>query len=176
MAEEIRLNNIGKPRIGLLPLMLEMYRKYAPVIQEKQKPFIQGVAERLRKFSDVSIAPVCTTRRETEYGLRKLEIEGIDLIVVIFISYATSISALGPLLNMKLPVLLFSTAPKSSMAEGMTMEDIMLNHGVHGYMDLANVLKRNMRRFQFVCGRMDDRTALAEIEACLLYTSDAADE
>ncbi|MGQ9616619.1 MAG: L-arabinose isomerase family protein [Spirochaetota bacterium] len=165
MAAHMKLNDIGKPRTGLLPLMLEMYRKYAPDLQQKQESFIYGVRDRLGSFSDVYVAPVCTTRRETEDALRKLESDGIDMVVVIFISYATSISALGPLLNTNLPVLLYSTVPKSSMAEGMTMEDIMLNHGVHGYMDLANVLRRNMRRFQFVCGRMDDRGALDEIEA-----------
>lgn len=164
MEEQGMLNDPGKPRIGLLPLMLEMYRVYAPDILRKQKPFIEGIADKLRGFSEVFVAPVCSTKRQTEDGVKKLESEGIDLLVVIFIAYATSISTLNPLLHTPVPLLLYSTSPKSSMAEGMTMEDIMLNHGVHGYMDLANVLRRCKRQFQFVSGRMDDEGALGEIE------------
>lgn len=149
MEEQGMLNDPGKPRIGLLPLMLEMYRVYAPDILRKQKPFIDGIADKLRGFSEVFVAPVCSTKRQTEDGVKKLESDGIDLLVVIFIAYATSISTLNPLLHTPVPLLLYSTSPKSSMAEGMTMEDILLNHGVHGYMDLANVLRRCKRQFQF---------------------------
>ena len=49
------------------------------------------------------------------------------------------------------------------MGEGMKSIDITFNHGVHGYMDLANVLKRNSRPYSFVSGTVDDRAAHEEI-------------
>jgi L-arabinose isomerase len=159
------MNEAGKPKLGLLPLMLEMYREYSPDMMRRQEPFLEAVEQRLGAFSDVVRAPVCANRTEVQAGIRKLESQEPDLLVVVFISYAASIAALKPLLGTGLPLLLFSTSPKSSMAEGMTMDDIMLNHGVHGYMDLANVLRRNGRDFQFVAGRMDDENAYAEIES-----------
>ncbi len=158
------MNDLDKPKIGLLPLMLEMYRKYAPEILQHQKSFIDTIVEGLKKFSEVSVLPVCSTKREVSGGVKTLENGDIDLLVVVFIAYATSISALNPLLKTHIPLLLFSTTPKSSMAEGMTMQDIMLNHGVHGYMDLANVLKRNKRQFFFVSGKKDDEGSFKEIE------------
>jgi L-arabinose isomerase len=159
------MNDAGKPKIGLLPLILEMYRQFTPDMMKRQEPFLGTICDSLVPFSEVVRAPVCATRNEVQAGVRKLESEDVDLLVIVFIAYATSISALGPLLDTHLPLLLFSTTPKSSMAEGMTMDDIMLNHGVHGYMDLANVLRRNGRVFQFVAGQKDATDAYGEIES-----------
>jgi len=158
------MNDAGKPKVGLLPLMLEMYRQYSPDMMKRQEPFLDSIAQKLGAFADVVRAPVCATRAEVTGGIRKLESQDADMLVIVFIAYATSISALKPLLDSALPLLLFSTTPKSSMAEGMTMDDIMLNHGVHGYMDLANVLRRNGRSFQFVSGRRDDAHAYRKVE------------
>jgi L-arabinose isomerase len=158
----------GMPKIGLLPLMLELYRQYSPEMIEHQRPFIDRIAGKMSEFSTVATAPVSVNRTEVGSSIRKLESEGVELLVVLFIAYATSISALQPLLRTDLPLLLFSTTPKSSMAEGMSMDDIMLNHGVHGYMDLANVLRRNGRSFQFLAGRFDDERAYAKIRGWAL--------
>ena len=158
------MNDPVKPKIGLLPLMLELYKESYPALAKKQQPFIEHIRDNLRNFSDVVVAPVCTKRDEVRSSIIEFEGKDIDGIVILFIAYATSISALNPLLETQLPLLLFSTAPKSSMAQGMSSEDITLNHGVHGYMDLANVLKRSGRRYRFVSGTKDDEKALQEIE------------
>ena len=158
------MNDPGKPKVGLLPLMLEMYKTFLPEMQKKQRPFIDGVADRLKGFAEVKRTGVCTNKREVRTSIEKFEVENVDIMVIIFISYATSISVLNPLLETNIPILLFSTTPKSSMAEGLSMDDIMLNHGVHGYMDLANVLKRNKRQYQFVSGEKDDERAFIAIE------------
>ncbi len=158
------MNELGKPSVGLLPLMLEMYKEYEPEMIQKQKSFINAVKKKLESFSMVSLSEVCANRKEVGAAVQFFEREGVDLIIIIFIAYATSISALNPLLGTTIPLLLFSTAPKSSMAHGMSMEDIMLNHGVHGYMDLANVLRRNGRQFLFVSGSINDEGAFGEIE------------
>jgi L-arabinose isomerase len=159
------MNEAGKAKVGLLPLMLEMYKEYSPDMLKRQQPFIGKVAEKLRYYAEVVKAPVCANRREVFKAVRSLESENVDMLVVIFIAYATSISSLKPLLGTDLPLLLFSTTPKSSMAEGMSMDDIMLNHGVHGYMDLANVMRRYGRDFQFVAGSVEDEPGYAEIGA-----------
>lgn len=155
---------IGKPRIGLLPLMLEMYKEYSPELADKQKPFIQSISSAFQNFSEVVEAPICSKRDEIKLMIQEFERKDCDIIVIVYISYATSISALNPLLETHIPLLLFSTTPRSSMAAGICMEDIMLNHGVHGYMDLANVLRRNKRHYIFVSGKKDDPEALNEIE------------
>ena len=158
------MNEKKKPKVGLLPLMLELYKKSYPQLPEKQKPFIDHLRSNLQQFSDVFVASVCSTSADVRTAIKEFEEDEVDGIVILFISYSTSISALNPLLETTLPLLLFSTAPKSSMAEGMCIEDITLNHGVHGYMDLANVLKRNKRCYRFVSGTMDDSKALESIK------------
>ena len=143
--------------------MLELYRESYPTLPEEQRPFIDRVGDTLAGFGDVHIAPVCTSSAEVRAAVKDFEAAEADGIVVLFIAYAASIAALNPLLETQLPLLLFSTAPKSSMGEGMKSIDITFNHGVHGYMDLANVLKRNSRPYRFVSGTVDDRAAHEEI-------------
>lgn len=158
------MNEQVKPKIGVLPLMLELYKESYPVLAEKQQPFIRHICDSIHLFSDVVTAPVCTNREEVSLSVKDFEAKDVEGIVIIFIAYASSISALNPLLETQLPLLLFSTSPKSAMAKGMSSEDITFNHGVHGYMDLANVLKRNKRKYRFVSGTKDDKKALREIE------------
>ena len=158
------MNDLKKPKIGLLPLMLELYKEYSPEMAEKQAPFLKTVIDNLQTFSEVNAVPVCSNTNMAKSSIKEFERKDVDLIVIVFIAYAASISALRPLLDTKIPLLLFSTSPKGSMAEGMNSEDIMLNHGIHGYMDLANVLKRNKRQFIFVSGKKDDKKTLNDIE------------
>ncbi|MBN1292784.1 MAG: hypothetical protein JXB48_13165 [Candidatus Latescibacteria bacterium] len=158
------MNEKIKPKIGLLPLMLELYQKSYPQLPEKQKPFIDHIRSNFQQFSNVFVARVCSTSADVRSAIREFEEDDVDGIVILFIAYSTSISALNPLLETTLPLLLFSTVPKNSMAEGMSSEDIILNHGVHGYMDLSNVLKRNKRRYQFVSGTIDDAMAMESIK------------
>ena len=143
--------------------MLDLYREFHPELEKKQTPFIETVSGSLGALSDVTTAPVCTRSDMVRSAIQSFEADETDLIVILFIAYAASISALNPLLETRIPLLLLSTAPKSSMAEGMTIEDISLNHGVHGYMDLANVLRRHKRQYIFVTGTKDDTNALHEI-------------
>ena len=150
------MNELGKPRVGLLPLMLEMYKIYAPDLIKKQQLFVDIIAQNLRKFSNVVVSEISTNRKEVYKAVKIFDEKDVDVIIIIFVSYATSISILKPLLDTTKPILLLSTAPRSSMADGITMDDIMENHGVHGYMDLANVLKRNGRDYVFVSGKKDD--------------------
>jgi len=158
------MNESGTPRIGLLPLMLEMYKEFLPEMQTRQSVFIREIADKLGSFTEVTTASICTNRGEVKSAIAGFEAEHADVILVIFVSYATSISVLVPLLETNIPIVLFSTTPKNSMAGGMRMDDIMLNHGIHGYMDLANVLRRNRRWFQFVSGCKNDANAFNEIE------------
>lgn len=158
MSERVR------PRVGLLPLMLNLYRSVFPDLPKKQGAFLRFLATRMERFADVIVAEISTTRSEVQAAVRHLESEDVDLIAVVFIAYAPSLSALRPLLGTQRPLLLVSTVPSSSMGRGMSGEDILLNHGVHGYMDLANVLRRVGRPFGFVSGAKEDERLWRELE------------
>ena len=152
-----------KPIVGIVPLMLELYKGIDPEFIRKQTPFLEELRDLLSREMTVTLAPICASYAETNQAVRTLEGAGVQGIVVVCTSYATSVSSAKPILATPLPVLLFSTSPQESMAEGMTGADIMLNHGIHGYMDLANVLKRNRRRFTFAAGHYRSPEALAKI-------------
>ena len=100
------MNEPQKPKIGLLPLMLEMYKKFTPELEQKQKPFIDGIVERLKLKHAVRTAPVCTNRSEVKRSIIDFEGNDIDIIVILFIAYATSISVMNPLLETNIPLVL----------------------------------------------------------------------
>ena len=80
------MNDPGKPKVGLLPLMLEMYKTFLPEMQKKQRPFIDGVADRLKGFAEVKRTGVCTNKREVRTSIEKFEVENVDIMVIIFIT------------------------------------------------------------------------------------------
>ena len=157
------MNDPGKPKAGLLPLMMEMYKEFMPEMEKKQSGFVQKVASMLGEQMEVQAAPIVCTKAEIRKAVHDFERDEVDLIVVLFVSYTPSAQVLPALLETRIPLLLFSTSPKRSMAEGMTMDDIMLNHGVHGYMDLANVLRRSGKDYRFTAGVLDDARPYREI-------------
>ena len=54
------MNTPDKPKIGLLPLMLELYKTYSPELEERQQPFIRNVFDKLGRFSFVLEEKGCT--------------------------------------------------------------------------------------------------------------------
>jgi len=44
------MNEAGKAKVGLLPLMLEMYKEFSPDMLKRQQPFIGKVAKKLGNY------------------------------------------------------------------------------------------------------------------------------
>ena len=153
-----------KPRLGLLGLMLELYDRAAPDLKPREEPFAAKVAGKLGSFADVTYGGIAVTRAEVEQRLADFRAAGVDLIVIVHLSYSPSLISLPGLLRADVPLVLFNTQQLPAITERFTPDDMLLNHGMHGQQDLANTLVRMGKPFGVVTGFWEDAAALAELE------------
>ena len=144
--------------------MLELY----DVIPDL-KPRMAGFGERLKgvlsPFAEVTFPGVCNTRAQVDEAVARFEAEGLDLIVVVLLTYAPSHIALPALLRTRLPVLIFNTQQLQAVTAAVRGQETTENHGMHGVQDLTNVLLRAGRPFNLVTGHYQDPAAIAAVKS-----------
>ena len=162
MGNEVRNHMIepGQARIGLLTLFFDLYLPSGKQLLEELRAFAGQVAGRIGEFAEVIHPGVCINRAEVDRATRQFEAEDVDLIVVVFLTYAPSLYVLPALQRTRRPVLLWSTQQLYAITGETTPWDTEGNHGVHGVQDLANVLRRTGRPYQVLAGHWQDAAAL----------------
>lgn len=144
------------PKVGLLPLMLELYDAAVPELKPLQASFAQKVAEAFKGKLELALAPVCNTREQVDAAVAGFEAAGTEALMVLHLSYAPSLISASALTRTRLPLLLLNTTPDSYLDETLTGQHILENHGIHGAQDLANILLRAGKRYQIISGALDD--------------------
>ena len=157
----------ARPRVGLLTLMFEIYDAFE-YLEPDMASFCRELVDSIGNFSDVSWPGICKTRAQVDEAVRKFEGDGLDLVIVVLLTYAPSHIAAKALIDAKLPLLIFNTQRLDEITPDMDPRELIRNHGVHGVQDLCNVLGRADRDFAIVTGHYLDDGALEEVrEWCL---------
>ncbi len=148
--------NSEKPiAIGLLPLYLKLYDDIMPERRQVFAPFIESIAARLQtRGMRVVTAPIVRVAEECRVAVETFR-DRVDVVVTLHLAYSPSLEALPSLLDSSLPIVMLDTTIDAAFGPEVNAERIMYNHGVHGVMDLANMLRRNRRHFEIVAGRED---------------------
>lgn len=154
---------MDKPKLAVLPLLMEQYDTWSPELRPAQEPFLRRVVAFLGRYGVISSAGICSTRPAVEAAVAQAEVEGADLLLVVLLSYTPSLIALPALARTRLPVLLLNTTPRAEMGPDIAASDYLENHAIHGVQDLANVLLRAGRRPWIVSGHLDDPDLEREI-------------
>jgi len=149
--------------VGMLGLMLKLYDRF-PDLKPEMAKFAEKLVEDMSSFADVSFPGVCNTREQVNEAVAKFESEGVDLLIVVLLTYAPSHIALTALSRTKLPILIFNTQQEYAITADIGSEVTLKNHGMHGVQDLSNVLLRCGREFQIVTGHYKDEKALVEVK------------
>ena len=79
---------------------------------------------------------------EIDQAVRQLEHEGVDVLLVICLSYSPSQLSLPALQRTYLPIVVWNTQELFAVDETFDGARMIANHGVHGTQDLCNVLLR----------------------------------
>lgn len=151
-----------KAKVGLLGLMFELYDRI-PDLKPIMAKFAEELVETLSPFADVNFPGVCNTRLQVDKTVADFELNGVDLLIVVLLTYAPSHIALPALLKTKLPILIFNTQKAYSITSDITSKVTLQNHGMHGVQDLANVLLRSKREFHIVTGHYQDAKTINQI-------------
>jgi L-arabinose isomerase len=141
------------PRVGLIPLYLELYDRSLPALRGEQEAFLTQVAGSLRAAGlEVAAAPICCVRPAVEAALRSFERERPDLLVTLHLAYSPSLEAADVLAGQDLPVLLLDITPDDDFGPGVDPLRLLRDHGIHGVQDLASVLRRRGKPYRVVAG------------------------
>lgn len=141
------------PKVGFLPLYVMTYDESTPFMRNVVDVHVAQVADRLKNCGlDVVSAPVCRVRREFEAAVRSFEAADVDCIVTLHAAYSPSLESIDALCSTKLPLLLLDTTYNYEFKPYSYADGMLYNHGIHGVMDLCNLLRRNGRQYEIVAG------------------------
>ncbi|UCD28766.1 MAG: hypothetical protein JSV03_17090 [Planctomycetota bacterium] len=153
-----------KPKVGLLGLTLEFYEQLAPQLRSDRENFVrQRLIPALADSAEVHFDHAVFTREDVERVVTGFETDGVDIILVVLLTYSPSLIAVNALKRTNLPIVIWNTQELYAIDESFGEAEIMANHGVHGTHDLCNVLVRTQVPFRYLTGHMDDPKTLAEL-------------
>jgi len=150
----------NRPKVGVLGLMFDLYDKPYPDLKLGREKFLRNSLDIVRDEIDFRFPGACNTRESVEKCIKEFEIEKCDAILVVFLTYAPSFIALRPLLDCKLPIIIWNTQEAFEVSIESPANVVMENHGVHGVQDLTSVLKRIGRDFVIISGYWKDSKVL----------------
>ena len=148
------------PKAGLLPFYLKLYDDLLPECRSGFDGFVGRIAAALEtRGLAVQAAPVCRVADEFATAVRQFEADGVDCIVTLHLAYSPSLEAIEAFCATKLPIVILDTTMDADFGRSISPARIMYNHGVHGVMDFASMLRRRRRAFEIVAGHdADPRT------------------
>jgi L-arabinose isomerase len=142
-------------RIGLLPLYLKLYDDRMPERRSMFEPFLATVKKGFESRGiAVELAPVCRVASEFSRAVRMFEAADVDCIVTLHLAYSPSLESVPALTACKLPVVILDTTMDSAFGRDVNPGKIMNNHGIHGVMDLASMLRRKGKAFVIAAGHV----------------------
>ncbi len=142
----------GRPRIGLLGIMQELYDDMIPGITEHQAAFARAVAERLQTVAEVVFPGPARCREDIEARVRELTAAGVDGIAIVMLTYAPALRTVRALLELPVPLLLANVQPERALTAAWDMDDLTYNQGIHGAQDQANAMVRAGLPFSVITG------------------------
>lgn len=141
------------PRAGLLPFYLKLYDDLNPELRAGFAGFIAAIADALRaRGIAVETAPICRLAAEFQGAVDRLESADVDCIVTLHLAYSPSLEALDAFCRTTRPIVILDATMDAEFGRGVSPDRIMYNHGVHGVMDFASMLRRRGRSYEIVAG------------------------
>lgn len=155
-----------KPKIGLLPLYLELYDTAVPEARARVEAFYATIAEALEtQGMEVVRTGVCRVKPEFAAAVKSFEDAGADAIVTLHLAYSPSLESAEALAGTKLPIIVLDTAPAAAYGPGTDSTELMYNHGIHGVQDMCNLLIRNRKAFEIEAGHWERSDVLDRVAA-----------
>jgi L-arabinose isomerase len=137
----------GRPRIGILGIMQDLYDEMIPGIAQRQERYAGEVAAQLAEVGEFFPSKPIKYRADAEREMRQFEQADLDGVMVVMLTYGPAMRVARLLAESRLPILLANIQPEPNVTPGWDMADMTYNQGVHGAQDTANAMVRAGRRF-----------------------------
>jgi len=156
---------VNKPKIGFMGLSLELYRENEPDLMDSLKDFSRELKIVLEGMAEVVHYPLACSEEDMERAFFKFKKENVDGVIIVFLSYSTSLSLLPVLKRYSFPILIWNTQRIEEITPDFSRNDLSNNHGMHGVQDLCSVLNREEIPFSLITGHFLDKRAREEVAA-----------
>ena len=151
-------------KIGMLPLYLKLYDDSCPFMRPRIEAFLDTILHRLKGLGlDVICAPVCRVRDEFISALKDLEEQGAAAVITLHLAYSPSLESADALAETRLPVLVLDTTESFEFDSGVSVDEILYNHGIHGVQDMCNLLLRRGKAFEVFAGHYEHSNVLERV-------------
>ena len=152
------------PKIGLLPMYVELYDRSVPEVRPAINAAHAYAVKRLQASGlDVITSDVCRLAEEFTTAIKFFETENVDAIVTLHLAYSPSLESEKALAATNLPIIILDTTPDFTYDQFTDSAALMLNHGIHGVQDMCNLLIRNGKTFTVCAGHMDHSNVLQKV-------------
>jgi len=159
---------MDRPKVGVLALTLEFYERGGWGLREGREKFVrEKLIPLLARSAEVRFDRGLFTRQDVEETIHAFEADGVDVLIVVLLTYAPSLIAAPALKRTRLPIVVWNTQELFAVDASYGDRELADNHGVHGTHDLCNVLVRASVPFDYVTGHADDADAADKIDGAV---------
>lgn len=143
-----------KPKIGFMPLYIKLYDDVGLAeLHAQLADFYEVLAKGFEdKGIDVVRSAFCCVKDEFRAAVDKFEAEDVDCIVTWHAAYSPSLESIDVLAATKLPIVILDTTIYYEGGPAVGSELINPNHGIHGVMDMTNLLMRAGKPYAIAAG------------------------
>lgn len=143
-------------KAGLLPLYIKLYDDTLPGLRDRLEPFYETIAARLEQRGlTVLRTGFCRVESEFARAVKEFEERGADCIITLHMAYSPSLESIRALAETELPLIVLDTTETYEFDFRQDPDEINYNHGIHGVMDLCNLLRRNRRKYAICAGHYE---------------------
>lgn len=164
-----------KIKIGFMPLYIKLYDDCGLTIRERLEPFYEKLACELEAQGfDVVRNEFCRVKSEFEACIAKFEAEGVDCIVTWHAAYSPSLESIDALAGTDLPIVVLDTTETFDFSPEQSTEEININHGIHGVMDMTSMLSRRGKAYAIAAGHYPESDVVVKAARLVRAAAGAA--
>ncbi|MCM8764219.1 MAG: hypothetical protein NC830_02485, partial [Candidatus Omnitrophica bacterium] len=156
--------SIQRPKIGMLGVTASLYKKKLPQFVEELEKQYENFVQKCFSFADIVRFTAAYERQMIEKSYEKMLQEGVDGIIIVFLSYSPSMIIAPVIRKSYVPILLWNTQHLFEITESFSAKDMINNHGMHGVQDLACVLLRQGVPFSIITGHYDQKETMLSLK------------
>ena len=156
-----------KIKVGLLPLYIKLYDDVNADKSGLVKFYDRVTDEFEGNGIKVIKSPICRIREEFSASVKNFENNGADVIVTLHLAYSPSLESIDALCDTELPIVVLDTTEGYGYSKEFSESPLMYNHGIHGVMDMCNLLKRRGKKYAVCAGHINDGKVIKKTADCV---------
>ncbi|MBQ4629990.1 MAG: hypothetical protein IJB70_03285 [Clostridia bacterium] len=148
-------------KVGLLPFYITLY---SDALRVRLQPFCDKIAEMIEERGIKVVSnEFCMEAPDFEKAIAKFEEEGCDAIVTLHTAYSPSLESADALKNTHLPIIICDTTETFDFSDNQEQGEISYCHGIHGVMDMCNLLKKNGKPYAIAAGHYTESDVIDRV-------------